>query len=272
MTDADHRFAGSIPELYDRHLGPVIFEPYAEDLTRRVTRQPDGSVLETACGTGILTRRLRARLPARTLVVATDLSDSMLEYARAKHGKIGYVEWQQADAAALPFPPASFAAVVCQFGLMFVPDKKAAIRECRRVLVDGGLVALNVWDSLEYNPFARTVHETIAGFFPEDPPRFYERGPFGFHDRAVLRDLLDTGGFTQVRIDQVTLEARSPSAESFALGLVSGNPVTKEIEERGGSPSEVVEAVAGALARLGGERPFRSTMQAFVATGRAGSP
>lgn len=265
------RSSGTMPEIYDHHLGPVLFGPYAADLTRRVTILPDGPVLETACGTGILTQRLRAHLPARTPLVASDLSDSMLEYARAKHGEIGHVEWEQADAGALPFPTASFAAVACQFGLMFVPDKKAAIHECRRVLVDGGLVALSVWDSFAHNPFARVADETIAGFFPTDPPRFYEEGPFGFHNPKVLRDLLDASGFGHVRIERVTLEALSPSAESFAVGLVHCNPAIKALEDRGGSPNPIVAAVAEALARLGGERPFRSTMQAIVATGRAGA-
>jgi len=271
MAQGDHRFGGSVPELYDRHLGPVIFEPYAADLTGRMTLHTDHPVLETACGTGILTRHLRAQLPSSTPLIATDLSDSMLDYAREKHGTMGRVEWRQADAGVLPFPNASFAAVACQFGLMFVPDKKAAIRECRRVLIDGGLVALNVWDSLEHNAYARTAHETIAGFFQKDPPVFYKEGPYGFHDPKVLHDLFDTSGFTHVQVERVTLEATSPSAESFAVGLVKGTPVSNAIHERGGSHDAIVAAVSEALARLGGHRPFRCPMQAFVATARAGA-
>ncbi|MGH2360881.1 MAG: class I SAM-dependent methyltransferase [bacterium] len=267
--EAHTRFSGTIPEIYDRHLGPVLFEPYGADLTRRVSGHPAGPVLEIACGTGLLTRRLRAHLPERTPLVATDLSKSMLDYAREKHGGIRDIEWQQADAGALPFSSASFAAIACQFGLMFVPDKKAAIRECRRVLVDGGLVALNVWDSLDHNPFARIAHETIGGFFPTDPPGFYKEGPFSFYDPKVLGDLLDTHGFAQVHIDRVTLEAHSSSAQSFAIGLVKGNPISKVIEERGASHAQIVAAVTEALTRVGGDRPFRSTMQAFVATARA---
>lgn len=268
MTNADHSFAGSIPELYDRHLGPVIFEPYAADLTRRVILDSDDPVLETACGTGILTRYLRAHLPPGARLIATDLSKSMLGYARETLGGVPSIAWQLADAAALPFSVAAFAAVVCQFGLMFVPDKKAAIRECRRVLIEGGLVALNVWDSPAHNLFARIADDTIAGFFPT-APNFYKEGPFGFHDPKALRDLLDASGFTQVQIERVTLEAFSPSAESLAVGLVNGNPVIRAVRDRGGSPDPIVGAVAEALGRLGGDRPFRSTMQAFVATGRA---
>jgi SAM-dependent methyltransferase len=263
------RFSGSIPEFYDHHLGAVLFEPYARDILKRLADRPDGPVLETACGTGVLTQRLRAGLPPSTAIVATDLSESMLAYARAKHGQISGVEWRQADAGALPFPAASFAAAACQFGLMFVPDKAAAMREARRVLIGGGILAINVWDSLEYNPHARVVQDTVAGFFPSDPPGFFEKGPYGYHDPEALRDAMESGGFAQVKVERVTFEVRSQSAESLATGYVRGTPVSAEIQERGGSPDTVVAAAAEALARLGGYRPFRCPMQAFVATGRA---
>ena len=268
MTDADARFQGSIPEMYDRHLGPVIFEPYAMDLARRVADLGPSSVLEVACGTGIGTRRLREALPRAARLVATDLNVPMIEHARARLGGVGAIEWQQADAAALPFAPASFDAVVCQFGLMFVPDKAAPFREARRVLKNDGWWAFNVWDAFEHNAFGRIAHETIGSFFPSDPPQFY-RVPFGFHDRATLRRLLDENRFGDVGMEIVKLEARSESARSFATGLVRGNPVSVAIEERGGQLEPVIDAVAEALAREGGGRPFRSPIQAIVVTARA---
>ncbi len=271
MTETNTRFEDTIPEHYDRHLGPVIFEPYAVDLVRRVTVRAGGPVLETACGTGILTQQLRAHLPPSSRLVATDLNEPMIDHARTKLGRAPSIDWQQADAAALSFPSASFAAVVCQFGLMFVPDKPAAFREARRVLIDGGLLAFNVWDSWAHNPFGRIAHETIAEFFPADPPNFYHV-PFGFHDPEVVSALLATHGFGHVEIERVTLEALSPSAESFAVGLVRGNPVSIAIQERGGSSTAIVQAVAAALARAGGDHPFRSTMQALVVTARAAAP
>jgi len=270
MTETNARFEGSIPEIYDRHLGPVIFEPYAVDLARRVAAPVEGPVLEIACGTGILTQQLRAHLPSSLRLVATDLNEPMLDYARTKLGGTKYIDWQQADAAALPFPSASFAAVVCQFGLMFVPDKPLAFREARRVLIEGGLLAFSVWSDLAHNPFGRIAHETIAGFFPVDPPDFYQV-PFGFHDPHVLRHLLVTNGFDQVEIERVTLDAYSPSVESFAIGLVKGNPVSLAIRQRGASLDPIVEAVATALAHIGGDHPFRSTMQAIVVTAWAGA-
>jgi hypothetical protein len=152
--------------------------------------------------------------------------------------------------------------------MMFVPDKQAAFREARRVLVEGGLLAFNVWDSLAHNPYARVVQETIAGFFPTDPPRFYDV-PYGFHDVRAWRELLTAHGFAEQGFESVTLEARSPTAEHLAIGAVRGSPMSNAIQERGGAFDRIVEAVAAALARLGGEAPFRSTMRAIVVTARA---
>ena len=270
MSETNARFLGTIPELYDRHLGPVIFEPYAADLARRVVAKPPGAVLEVACGTGILTQQLRARLSPSIRLVATDLNAPMIDYARSKLGASGDIEWHPADATALPFPPGSFAALACQFGLMFVPDKNAAFREARRVLAKDGVFVFNVWGGFEDNAFGRIAHETIGGFFPEDPPDFY-RVPFGFHDPDVLRRLLDANDFGQSQFEWVALEARSPSEESLAVGLVKGNPVSLAIQERGGALDPIVEALSAALARAGGERPFRSTIRALVVTARAGA-
>jgi SAM-dependent methyltransferase len=269
MAEDNARFQGSIPEMYDRHLGPVIFAPYAEDLARRCAVD-EGPVLEIACGTGILTERLRSRLSPAVRLVATDLNAPMIDYARARLGEPQPIEWQTADAASLPFPAASFAAIACQFGLMFVPDKEAPFREARRVRAKNGLFAFNVWDGFEHNAFGRIAHETIASFFPANPPTFYQV-PFGFRDPDVLRRLLAANGFGDVELEWVALEARSPSAEAFATGLVRGNPVSMAIQERGAAFGPIIEAVAAALAREGGDHPFRSTTQAMVVTARAGA-
>lgn len=268
MTDPNAVFAGAIPENYDRYLGPVLFEPYARDLAKRLDAKDGSRVLEVACGTGIVTRHLRERLPADARFVATDLNPPMLDFARRKLAGVGGIDWQPADACVLPFPEASFDVLVCQFGLMFVPDKPAALKEARRVLAPGGTFLLSVWDSLERNAFARLAHETIASFFDSDPPTFYQI-PFGLHDAGLLKELLARAGFADVRIDPVSLGGESPRARDLARGLVEGNPVGNAVRERGRVTAEqVIEAVAKVLAREFGDRPVRIPLHALVVTAR----
>ena len=268
-TEANARFVGSIPEQYDRFLGPMLFEPYAADLVRRLRVPPAGRALEVACGTGVLTARLRAALPPGATLVATDLNEPMIEHARAARRLAAGVEWRVADAQALPFPDASFDAVVCQFGLMFVPDKAQALREARRVLVPGGTLAFNVWAAFEENPLGRIAHEVISAFFPTDPPTFY-MVPFSMDDEPGLRRLLADAGFEEPEIERVRLEARSPSALEAARGFVLGNPVVPAIEARGtATPEAIITALAEALARAGGAAPLRLPMCALAVVARA---
>jgi SAM-dependent methyltransferase len=293
MTDPNARFVGSIPENYDRYLGPVLFEPCARDLAGRLRVGDGARVLEIACGTGIVTRRLRERMPASARLTATDLNEPMLLIARRRLGDAPGVEWRQADACALPFPPASFDAVVCQFGLMFVPDKWAAFLEARRVLVPGGQFLFSTWDSLDANPFARIAVATLRQHVPVDPPTFYDV-PFSMHDRAALAALLKDAGFgaddgpgakdgggaagvagpagdAPARIEEVALQSESPAARDLATGLIEGNPVGPSLRERGLSTDPLRDALAAALAREMGERPARVTLRALVVSARARS-
>jgi ubiquinone/menaquinone biosynthesis C-methylase UbiE len=261
--DRNVLFQGAIPENYDHCLGPVIFEPWAEDLVSRLAGKKCECVLEIACGTGIVTRRLRDVLPATTEIVATDLNPDMFEFAKSKFRKDENVTWQQADASALPFPNCSFDAAVCQFGVMFVPDKAAAMRESYRVLRSGGVFLFNVWDSFEANPFGQIAHATIASFFDHHPPSFYQI-PFGFHDSAVIRKLLRDAGFEKIESFSETKPCRSGSAMEFATGLVRGNPVGAEATERGVDPEHLIDAVAKRIAERFGAAPVESTMRAIV--------
>ena len=256
-------FEGSIPENYDRYLGPVLFEPFARDIAARLKREQPKDVLELACGTGILTRHLRDSLAPEVRLTATDLNLGMLALAQTKFNAHENLKWQEADAASLPFPDGSFDAVVCQFGLMFVPDKESAVRESYRVLRPGGVFLFNVWDSMERNPFGWIAHKTIASFFEHDPPNFYEL-PFGFYDADLIRGLLEGAGFTRAKASLVTLPCRSPSAAEFAIGLIRGNPTSTAIQERGVEIDDVIKAVREEIAQRCGAAPVESTMQAFV--------
>lgn len=256
-------FEGSIPTNYDRYLGPALFEPFAKDMAARLKDEQPKNVLEIACGTGILTRRLRDSLAPTVRLVATDLNPGMLAFAQGKFSASENLEWQDADAEALPFDEGSFDAVVCQFGLMFVPNKELVMRECYRILSSGGVFLFNVWDSIERNPFGQIAHRTIASFFEHDPPSFYEL-PFGFYDADLIRGLLERAGFKAIEATLVKLPCLSPSAAEFAIGLVRGNPVSTAIQERGVEIDDVIRAVTREIAQRYGAAPVESTMQAFV--------
>lgn len=266
--DTKASFTGSIPENYDRYSGPVIFEPFADDLARRIVEAgPRRAVLETACGTGIVTRRLRCVLPATVRLVATDLNQAMLDFARTKSGSES-IEWRKADALALPFEASSFDAVACGFGVMFMPDKTLAFRETRRVLDTGGFFAFNVWEKLDANPSTACAQDTMRELFGGHEPEFFKL-PFGFNDRDLIRDLMAGEGFGRIRFEPVTIEVKFPSARDFATGVIRGTPASHEIQQRGISLDKVVDAVAVALARAFGDNPFRAERCALVVTAHA---
>ena len=265
MSGQAASFVGSIPQHYDRGMGPVIFADFADDIARRVAAFVPMRVLEIAAGTGIVTRRLRDTLLAAAELTATDLNSPMLDVARTKFAPDEQVEYRPADATSLPFPNGAFDAVVCQFGVMFFPDKERSYREVHRVLSSGGHYVFNVWDAHRHNPFGRLVHETIGGFFAADPPQFYQV-PYGYHRIDPVKDSLTNAGFTDLRIAVIRLECQIPDARAFALGLIYGNPVIiDQIQTRGGvDPDRIVDALTEALRREFGPDPGCLPLQAIV--------
>jgi SAM-dependent methyltransferase len=261
----DTRFAGSIPELYESHLVPLIFEPYAADLATRVAVRHPSRVLETAAGTGVVTRTMANALPAHIDLVATDLNQPMLDRAAAI-GTPRPVNWQQADATRLPFDDASFDIVVCQFGVMFFPDKARAFSEARRVLRRGGVLLFNVWDRIEENEFADTVTAALADLFPADPPLFMVRTPHGYFDPEVIsRDLADGGFSAAPHFETIAARSRAASAHVPAVAYCQGTPLRNEIEARSGAGmDEATAASATAIAERFGTGPVDGKIQAHV--------
>lgn len=255
-------YVGEVAIAYDRDLGPVLFEHYAADVARRATERTVRSVLEIAAGTGIVTRQLRDVLPKNALLTAIDISDSMMDVARAKFLPHEQVTFQIADATALPFDDEAFDAVVCMFGVMFF-DKEAAFREAHRTLRHGGRYLFSVWDSRHYNPFASVTFEVMKQFFPSNPPRFLE-DPVSCFEIDPIKETLIRSGFERIVISVQKREYDIMDVPAFARGLVFC-PVIEEIRERGGvEPEEIVEALAEALTKEYGSNPTRYPMQAIL--------
>ena len=263
---SDKLFSGSIPKLYEQYLVPLIFQPYADDLAARVARAPGRRVLEIAAGTGVVTRALAARLPAGSEIVATDLNPAMLQEAQSI-GVPRAIEWRQADAIALPFRDAEFDTIVCQFGVMFLPDKPRAFAEARRVLRPGGRFLFNVWGGLDANDIARVVHHAVAALFPSDPPGFLGRTPYAYFDHEVIaRDLAGAGFDASPSFDIVTARSRASAADA-AMGYVQGTPLRAETEARDATRlAEATGAAARALTEAFGSAPIDAGIEAHVVT------
>jgi SAM-dependent methyltransferase len=262
------RFTGGIPASYDTGLGPNIFIDYAADLARRATAAMPARVLEIAAGTGIVTRLLRDALPDSSRLVASDLNSPMLEIARQKFRAGEKVEFRPADATALPFDDGSFDVLVCQFGVMFFHDKDKSYREANRVLTSGGRYYFNVWDSFEFNPFARISHETIGSFFKQDAPIFYTV-PFGYHRIDAIKASLAAAELEDIAVHVLKIDKTIPKARQFAQGLIFGNPIIEEICARGAiDPDAIVVAMTAALQRAFGEDPGHMPLQAIVFSAR----
>ncbi len=267
MAESDSVFAASIPKFYDKYLVPLIFEPYALDLADRVSSRRPSAVLEIAAGTGVLTRQLANALPSTVLIAATDLNQQMIDHATAI-GTSRPVSWRQADALRLPFPDEAFDLVVCQFGVMFFPDKRTAFSEARRVLRPGGALLFNVWDQIEQNEFADTITKALQELFPSDPPQFLARVPHGYFDQLQIASDLDGGGFSPTP-EVVTLarQSRADSPRVPAVAYCQGTPLRNEIESRSGLRlAEATRVGTAAIAERFGSGTVDGKIQAHIIT------
>ncbi|MCA8927117.1 MAG: class I SAM-dependent methyltransferase [Alphaproteobacteria bacterium] len=265
MSDSDKVFSGSIPEIYDTYLVPLIFEHYAADLARRVAVHAPASVLETAAGSGVVTRALAPLLATTAAYTVTDLNQPMLARAQARQPADDRLAWQQADALALPFGDQAFDAVCCQFGVMFFPDRVAGYREARRVLKPGGRFLFNVWDRIEENVFADVVTAAAATIFPHDPSRFLARTPHGHHDADRIAADLRAAGFADIAVETVAAVSSAASHRDPAIAYCQGTPLRNEIEHRDpGALEAVTDTAADAIRNRFGSGPVSAKIQAYV--------
>jgi ubiquinone/menaquinone biosynthesis C-methylase UbiE len=265
MSEIDKVFAGSIPENYDRFIVPLIFESFAQDLAQRIAALSPNAVLETAAGSGVVTRALAPKLSPDASYVVTDLNQPMLDYATTRQAADNRITWRRADALALPFEDAAFDLVCCQFGAMFFPNRQSGYLEARRVLKPGGCFLFNVWDRIEENVFANDVTNALAELFPSDPPRFLARTPHGYHDTALIQSELEQAGFSSVVIETRSDQSRASSPRDPAVAYCQGTPLRSEIEARAADRLEAAtDHAASSIAKKHGSGEVAAKIQAHV--------
>ncbi|MDA1266446.1 MAG: methyltransferase domain-containing protein [Planctomycetota bacterium] len=261
---SDLSFTSDVAKFYEDALVPMIFEPYAASIATRARGLAPSSVLEVACGTGVVTRALAAQLPPSCVITATDLNDAMLAHGEFL-GCARPVTWQQADVMALPFPDASCDVVVCQFGVMFFPDRVAAYREVRRVLRPGGTFLFNVWRCVADNEFAAVVTDAVGALFPDDPPLFLARTPHGHGSRDEIEADIRAAGFEHAALEQRDEVSSAASPERAAIAYCQGTPLRGEIEARAPGGLERATSVAShALRARFGAGPIEGRISAVV--------
>ena len=261
--------AGFVPDSYEKYLVPILFAGYARDLAERVKNAKPSKVLELACGTGVVTRELMQALDPDASLVATDFNPAMLEYARttAQAEKFPNLDWQTADATALPFDDDSFDLLVCQFGFMFFPDKSKAMAEVKRVLKPGGRLIFNVWGAMEDNPVFYSVELALQELLPEEPVPIIPT-PCSMADHELLSTLLVEAGFEDIQVTDVILPVRGHPASAVASGFTRGTPVGALLAERGIESTHAHERLEATARKLMGDT-LDSTMLAIICEARA---
>ena len=259
----DAHWLATMPEVYDSCLGPALFAPFAARLAATAQALSPTRILELAAGTGILTAELVRALPAAE-ITATDLNPAMVAWAA---GQVPGPRWLQADAQRLDLPDGRFDLVVCQFGVMFFPDKPAAFAEAARVLAPGGTLLFTVWDAVETSDFPAAMMRSMAAVLPGDPPDFIVRVPHGYCDPDQLAADLRAGGLEPHSIDRVVLPGRARSARAIARGFCLGTPLRFALQERG-SLEELTTAIEDEMVARLGAGPVDGELAAFVVTAR----
>jgi len=255
-----------IAENYEKYLGPVFNDVYAKDLAARLASHKINSILETACGTGQVTRLLRKMFP-ETRIVSTDLNPGMFEMAKKAVSIDDNIEWNTANAEELPYDSSTFDAVICQFGLMFVPDKQKAVNEAYRVLKSCGRFIFNTWDSLEKNYISKMANDTVNSYFKDNPPDFFSV-PFSMHNPAEMEKLLQNSGFNNITVENVLFTGHADSALDVVKALISGTPVYMAICERDEKIlPDIQQTLLKKIESEFGTGPLKIPLSAWVAEG-----
>ncbi|MGA8255567.1 MAG: class I SAM-dependent methyltransferase [Nocardioides sp.] len=260
--DRDAEFLGPIPDLYERLLVPMIFQAAADRLAGLVADLSPMEILETAAGTGALTRALVQSCPEAT-ITATDLNQPMLD-AAARHGQgATAVTWQQANALDLPFHDQTFDVVACQFGVMFFPDRVRGYREAGRVLRPGGSFVFNTWDRIENNEVTFVIQSALVAAAPKNPLVFMSRTPHGYFSSTQILADLQAAGMPDARITAVDGTSRTTASQA-STAFCQGTPLRAAIENHETLSLPEATAIAEeALLRHFGPGPIDAPIRSF---------
>ena len=268
MAEQVFKFTGASSAYYDQYMGPFLFESYGMEMASRVPKQGTSAVLELASGTGRVTRHLRQQLPPSVKLVATDISPDMLEIAKTKFTSSDDVEFKVADMQNLPFADNTFDVAVCQFGMMFPPDKQKAANEAYRVLKPGGKFLFTTWEqTTRVGIFNLIYDEHVIPFFKgEDTSRF--RVPFAMYDPDLLTGLLAKANFKNAAVDRVVLTGVAETAEGLVKGLFTTHAVGKEVHDRDPRAFESMSRqLESEIIKRFSNNPVKCELAAYVVSG-----
>jgi ubiquinone/menaquinone biosynthesis C-methylase UbiE len=257
-------FTGSIPKHYDEYLGPMFFEPYAIEISKRFDPSAVQTALELGCGTGRVTSHLRKMLPSTARLIASDVSAEMLGVAKEKLDAAD-IDWQTIDSQQIPYADNSIDLVVCCFAYMFAQDKPRAFAEALRVLRPGGTLLLSTWDKLEFNGASDVFRKTVKRYLGDPLPAMYDL-PTSMHDPLAIRKLLEDAGFSRIETEVVEKSSMCPTAKIASYGLVQGGSLYNEIVKRNPAwIAEIMEIVERELQQRYGDAPMVAPMRAVLA-------
>jgi ubiquinone/menaquinone biosynthesis C-methylase UbiE len=263
VSDMNRSFSGSMPEFYDRFLVPFQFEQFASDLVERVRTMTEGKLLEIAAGTGVVTRALARSLPASVEITTTDLNPAMLAWARSYPG-LDRITWQEADAMALPFADNEFDQVMCQFGVMFFPDKLAGFREAFRVLRPSGEFRFNVWGDMT-GTVMQLAREVIGASISRDPASM---GAPQYNDISAICAVLSAAGFASITAEKLSKCSSSSSAREAAIATCHGGLLRAAIDNFAADRlDKLTDDVESAIVARFGNGRINAPLHAILFTG-----